>query len=160
MEKNEVIVSKTNLKGHITYANDVFLKFAELSDEETIGKPHSVIRNASMPRCIFKLLWQRLEAGEEVFAYVKNTSASGGYYWVLAHVTPSISNDGQVTGYHSSRRKPARTAIEKIEPLYAQLLEEEKRHNSRKDGMNAAFDLLQHILDEKGVEYDEFVLSL
>jgi len=101
---NEIIVSKTNLKGRITYVNDVFRRVSGFSEEELLSEPHSIVRHPDMPRCIFKLLWQRLGAGEEVFAYVKNRCKNGDYYWVFAHVTPSRGLNGQKVGYHSSRR--------------------------------------------------------
>src|ERR1700761_62065 len=84
----DIIVSKTNLKGIITYANLTFLQVAGYSEEEVLGKPHSIIRHPDMPRCVFKLLWDSISAGGEIFAYVLNLASNGDHYWVLAHVTP------------------------------------------------------------------------
>ncbi|MBV5325531.1 MAG: methyl-accepting chemotaxis protein, partial [Rhodospirillaceae bacterium] len=95
-ERNDLIVSKTDLKGNLTYVNEIFLRISEYGEEELIGQPHSFIRHPSMPRCVFKLLWDRLQAGSEIFAYVKNMTKSGAYYWVLAHATPSITASGEV----------------------------------------------------------------
>jgi len=67
-DRNDLIVSKTNLKGHITYANDIFLDIAGYTEEEVIGKPHNLIRHPDMPRCVFKLLWDTLQSGTEIFA--------------------------------------------------------------------------------------------
>lgn len=61
------------------------------TEPELLGQPHSMIRHPDMPRAVFKLLWDRLGAGHEIFAYVKNMTKSGDYYWVHAHVTQSIS---------------------------------------------------------------------
>ncbi len=110
--EDEIIVSKTDLQGKITYANDVFIRVSGYSEEELIGAPHSLIRHPDMPRAVFKLLWDTLAAGEEIFAYVNNLAASGDNYWVFAHVTPSLGADGKVIGYHSNRRvpEPARVA--------------------------------------------------
>lgn len=160
MGEHDMIVSKTNLKGHITYANDVFLNIADFEYSEVENAPHSLVRNPAMPRCVFKLLWQRLEQGHEIFAYVVNKTKFGDYYWVFAHVTPSFDKQGNIVGYHSARRKPNESALVKVKELYAKLLEEEQSHKSRKDGMNAGFDLLTDLLADKGVGYDEFVLSL
>jgi hypothetical protein len=85
---------------------------------------------------------------------------NGDYYWVFAHVTPSFDPNHNIVGYHSNRRLPRREAIAKIEPIYRQLLEEENRHASAKDGMNKAFDTLVGLLNEQGVQYDEFVFSI
>lgn len=158
---DEIIVSKTDLKGHITYANDVFLRVAGMSETEALGQPHSCIRHSGMPRAVFKLLWDTLGAGKEIFAYVVNRAKNGDHYWVLAHVTPSRNASGQVVGYHSNRRVPDRKVLDTvIIPLYKQLLEIEGRHANSKDGMNEAFDTLVNLLKSKGVGYDEFIFSL
>jgi len=158
--ENEVIVSKTDLKGRITYANDVFLRVALYAERDVLGEPHSIVRHPDMPRSVFKLLWDSIEAGNEIFAYVKNMAKNGDFYWVFAHVTPSFDTDNKVIGYHSNRRRPEASAIAKIEPIYKTLLDEENRHDDRKLGMNKAFDLLLSMLKEQGVGYDEFVFSL
>jgi len=79
-DKDDLIVSKTNLKGHLTYMNDIFLEIAGYKESEVIGKPHNVIRHPDMPRCVFKLLWDKIQSGNEVFAYVVNTTKNGDYY--------------------------------------------------------------------------------
>jgi PAS domain S-box-containing protein len=159
-DTDEIIVTKTDLKDRITYANDVFLRVARLTSKAAIGQPHSIIRHPDMPRCVFKLLWDTIEAGEEIFAYVLNLAANGDHYWVLAHVSPSFDGDGTVVGYHSMRRKPDPAQVAAIEPIYRMLLEEEGRPSSRKDGMLRSFESLQQMLEQKGVRYDEFVLSV
>jgi hypothetical protein len=113
-----------------------------------------------MPRSVFKLLWDTLEAKEEIFAYVLNMDANGDGYWVLAHVTPSFSPAGEIVGYHSNRRKPTNTAVSKARDLYAKLREIEQAPDNRKDGMLSAFDFLANTLKTQGIGYDEFVLSL
>lgn len=158
---DEIIVSKTDLKGRLTYANNVFLRIAGYTEEEVLDQPHSMIRHPDMPRCIFKLLWDTIAGGGEIFAYVVNRTKNGDHYWVLAHVTPSRDAKGQIIGYHSNRRVPDRTIIEKtIIPLYRSLREEEARHANRKDGMEAAFHVVEGLLAEKGTAYDEFVARL
>lgn len=160
-DKNDIIVSKTNLKGHLVYANRLFMKLADMNEKQLLGAPHSIIRHPEMPRCIFKLLWDTIQDKKEIFAYVVNRSANGDHYWVIAHVTPSFDGSGNVNGYHSSRRVPERRIInDTIVPLYKQLLLEENKHSNRKDGMNSAFSILHKILKEKGLGYDEFIFSL
>ncbi|WP_374384859.1 PAS domain-containing protein [Dongia sp.] len=156
----ELIVSKTNLKGRITYANDVFLRLARYSAAEVIGAPHNLIRHPDMPRSIFKLLWESIQAKKEIFAYVLNMAKNGDHYWVFAHVTPTLDSKRNVTGFHSNRRKPDPVQIDRVKPLYAQILAEEKRHDSRKDGMLRGVECLSDVLKSKGVDYDEFVFSL
>src|SRR6186713_1329751 len=75
--EEELIVSKTDLKGRITYANDVFVRMAKYSYAELMGAPHSMIRHPDMPRCIFKLLWDTLQSKQEIFAYVVNLAKDG-----------------------------------------------------------------------------------
>ena len=160
-DDDEIIVSKTDLKGHITYANNVFLRLADMTEKEAIGAPHSVIRNPEMPRAVFKLLWDTIQNGKEIFAYVVNRSKNGDHYWVLAHVTPSYDLSGNVVGYHSNRRVPDRGILDSvILPLYKDLLAEENKHTNRKEGLDASTNMLLNLLKEKGVGYDEFVLTL
>ena len=156
----EIIVSKTDPAGKITYANDVFCKVGAYTVEELIGKPHSILRHPDMPRAVFRLLWERIKSGEEIFAYVKNLAKTGEYYWVFAHVTPSFGPDRQITGYHSNRRAPHRSALNQIEPIYRALLQEEGRHADRKAGMDASYAMLNEHLAKAGKSYDEFVFSI
>ncbi|WP_135080155.1 PAS domain-containing protein [Terasakiella sp. SH-1] len=159
--ENEIIVSKTDLKGKITYANKVFLEVAGYTLPEVMGKPHNMIRHPDMPRCVFKLLWDTMTQKKELFAYVMNRCKNGDHYWVLAHVTPSFDADGNVIGYHSNRRVPKRATLDNIIiPLYAQLLQIEQSHPSKKEGMEASTQYLLNVLNEKGVAYDEFILSI
>lgn len=158
--EDEIIVSKTNEKGHLLYANDVFCRMAEMTTEEVIGEPHSIIRHPDMPRAVFKLLWDTIQSGNEIFAYVKNMTKSGKYYWVIAHVTPSFDKGGNVIGYHSNRRSPKQSALGIIKPLYAQLLKEEQGHSSKKVGMESSFAMLVGILKDKNLSYDEFIWEI
>lgn len=160
-EPDEIIVSKTDLKGTLTYVNEVFLTISDYTEAEVLGAPHSILRHPKMPRCVFKLLWDHLQAGEEIFAYVVNITKFGDHYWVNAHVTPSLDVNGSVIGYHSNRRVPdKRILTEVIQPLYESLLAEEQRHRDRKEGLIASTVMLTKILEEKGVSYDEFILSV
>lgn len=158
--QNDLIVSKTNLKGHITYANDVFLDIAGYSLKQVLNQPHSMIRSDAMPRCVFQLLWEYLQDGREIFAYVVNATKKNDHYWVFAHVTPSTDANGKIISYHSNRRAPSDAAIEAIKGLYEILLAEEAKHSNRKEGQKAGYALLLKILEEKGMSYDEFIFSL
>lgn len=160
-EEDEIIVSKTDTKGIITYGNTVFFRLAGYTERDLIGKPHNIIRHPDMPRAVFKLLWDTLATGKEIFAYVVNRAANGDHYWVFAHVTPSRDASGNVVGYHSNRRVPNRQVLEgTIIPLYASLREEERRHSNPKAGLDASFSMLTGLLEEKGMAYDELIFSL
>jgi PAS domain S-box-containing protein len=157
---DELIVSKTDSRGVITYANDVFLRVSGYAMDEVIGQPHNVIRHPDMPRAVFQLLWDTLAARRELFAYINNLAADGAHYWVLAHVTPSFGADGRVVGYHSSRRRPSPRAIETVRPLYDRLLAEERRHPNAKAAVAASSQLLTHLVAEQTGSYEELVWSV
>ncbi len=160
-DPGDIIVSKTDTKGRITYANAVFCAVSGYSLPELIGAPHSIIRHPDMPRAVFKLLWDTILDGREVFAYVKNLSRSGGYYWVFAHVTPSYSKDGQIIGFHSNRRVPERRIIDQvIGPLYADVLREEAKHRNGKESLAAGFKYLVDFVSSKKMTYEELIFSL
>lgn len=159
-EEDEIIVSKTDYKGYITYANNVFLRVALYEEHEILGQNHNCIRHPEMPRCVFKLLWDTVLGGSEIFAYVVNLAKNGDHYWVFAHVTPSFDAQGEIIGFHSNRRVADRDAIKKASELYAMLLEIEQSASDRRKGMLAAEAKLLEILQEHKISYDEFVFSL
>ncbi len=158
--EDDVIVSKTDLQGRITYANRCFWAVSDYREEELIGQPHSLIRHPEMPRTVFKVLWDTIASGREIFAYVVNLTRGGDHYWVLAHVTPTFDDGGRITGYHSNRRVPERRALDLVRPLYARVLAEENRHVDRVAGLSAGVALVGSLLAEKKVSWDEFVFSL
>ncbi|GAA4364082.1 PAS domain-containing protein [Nocardioides caricicola] len=157
---DDVIVTKTDLKGRITYANDVFCDICAMTEVDLLGQPHNVIRHPEMPRGVFHLLWSTVTRGHEIFAYVVNLAADGAHYWVLAHVTPSFDATGRVVGYHSSRRKADAAVVAQLRPLYRRLLDEEARHTRAGDAAEAGVTLLQRILDEQGLTYERFIWDL
>ena len=158
--EHEIIVSKTDSRGVITYANDVFLRVAGYTEEEVLGQPHNFIRHPDMPRCIFALLWETLKANREIFAYVVNLTRTGDHYWVFAHVTPSFDFEGRPIGYHSNRRSMYRDALPKVRELYARLRQEEQKHSEPARAVEAGRRLLGTILDQQKMDYAEFVFSL
>jgi PAS domain S-box-containing protein len=153
--EDQFIVSKTDLQGKITYGNGLFIEISGYEERDLIGAPHNILRHSQMPALIFKLLWSTIKSGEEIFAYVVNKTKNGDYYWVFAHVTPSIDDAGRIIGYHSVRRKPTAKALSTIQPLYAQLLRAEQS-----GGVAASQKHLETLLASKGVPYEEFILSL
>ena len=155
MDENDFIVSKTDLKGKISYCNRIFMEMAEYSEEELLGAPHSIIRHPEMPRAVFKLLWDRIGKKEEVFAYVVNRTKNNNEYWVFANVTASLDVRGNIIGYYSVRRKPNEKALAIIKPLYAKMLEAEKR-----GGVDASAKILTDLLVEKGMGYDELIIAI
>ncbi len=158
---DDIIVSKTDLKGRLTYTNKVFLDIAGYTERECLGQQHSMIRHPDMPRCVFKLLWDTIQGGSEIFAYVINRCKNGDHYWVYAHVTPSVDSSGTIIGYHSNRRVPDRKIVDDaIVPLYRDLKAEEERHGNRKEGLSGSAAMIRDHLAQKGVAYDEFIATV
>lgn len=157
---DEIIVSKTDLAGVITYANEVFLRVAGYEESEVLGKPHNLIRHPEMPRCVFRLLWESLERGEEIFAYVMNMAKNGDHYWVFAHVTPSVDAHGGIIGYHSNRRVPYPDALPKVQALYRELRDIERAAPDAPSAIAASARALSARLDSLGMDYERFVFSL
>ncbi|MGD9625300.1 MAG: PAS domain-containing protein [Arcobacter sp.] len=117
LDKNAFLVSETDLKGIIRFANEDFCKVAEYSLDELLGKPHSMVRHKDMPKKAFKSLWDTVQKGEVWTGYVKNATKNGGYYWVFATVYPFESCDG-TRGYLSCRKRATPEEIKKAEILY------------------------------------------
>lgn len=159
-DEHELIVSKTDTRGHITYANTTFLNIAGYTEDELIGAPHSILRHPDMPRAVFKLMWSLLPEGQEVFAYVVNMTKHGDHYWVFAHVTPTWNEAGEIIGYHSNRRVPRREAVDAVKPIYQSLCAIEAEHSDRKAGLAASMEAMQALLRKEGLSYDEFVFTL
>lgn len=152
---SEIIVSKTDTKGVITYGNELFLKLAGYEEKNILGAPHNIIRHPDMPKIVFKLLWEYIHAGKEIYAYVINKAKSGDHYWVLANVTPSYDENKKVIGYYSVRRKPSEKALSIIKPLYKKLLMAEKN-----GGISASQVIVNELIEQNGGRYDEFILSI
>ena len=159
--QDEIIVSKTDLKGRITYANRTFCQVAGYAEAELLGQPHSIVRHPDMPRAVFKLLWDTLNEGREIFAYVKNIAKTGDFYWVFAHVTPSYDGDHKVVGFHSNRRVPSREAVDQaITPLYASVLAVEAQHKNGQMALAAGFEFLVNFLKSRNTTYEALIFSL
>lgn len=120
MEAGQTLVSKTNLKGIITYVNPDFIKISGFSEQELIGKNHNVVRHPDMPPAAFQDLWDKVKAGRPWVGMVKNRCKNGDFYWVQANVTP-VRKDGRVTEYMSVRSQPSRDQITAAEALYQQM---------------------------------------
>ncbi|MDZ4202786.1 MAG: PAS domain-containing protein [Gallionella sp.] len=155
----EVIVSKTDLTGRITYANRIFMGLADFSESELLGKQHNIVRHPDMPRGAFKLLWDTLRQNREFFGFVKNMTSKGDHYWVFANVTPDINARGECIGYFSVRRRPSTQAISVIQPIYDEMLAVEVRSGTA-SAPAASIDFLQRKLKSLNTTYDRFILSL
>jgi len=159
MREDDFIVSKTDTRGIITYGNPIFIEFSGYTEQELLGAPHNIIRHPDMPRSAFKLAWDTIQSGKEFFAYVKNMSKDGGFYWVFTHITPDFAPGGEIVGYYSVRRCPKRSAIEKIEPVYQQMLAAEKAAGNAK-AIAAGTQVLVGVLKTTGLSYEDLIFAL
>lgn len=159
MREGDFIVSKTDTRGIITYGNPIFIEFSGYTEQELLGSQHNIIRHPDMPRSAFKLAWDTIQSGKEFFAYVKNMSKDGGFYWVFTHITPDFGPSGEIVGYYSVRRCPKRSAIERIEPVYQKMLAAEQSAGA-KQAIDAGTQVLVDLLKSTGLSYEELVFSL
>ncbi len=157
---DEIIVTKTDPRGVITYANNTFLRMSALAEDDALGSAHNLIRHPDMPRAVFALMWETIQAGREIFAYVVNLAHDGAHYWVLAHVTPSYDQRGRLVGYHSNRRAPRRDAVTQMEALYADLRAVERREPNARAAVAASTELLRTVLLERGQDYEQLVWQI
>ncbi|ACM92154.1 methyl-accepting chemotaxis protein/sensory box protein [Nautilia profundicola AmH] len=123
---NRSIISKTDLKGIITFVNKPFCTLSGYSKEELIGKPHNIIRHPDMPKSIFKQMWNTIEKGETFRGFIKNLRKDGKYYWVEAFIEPIYDENGVKIGYSSIRKPVSDSDKEKYEKLYKELKEKEE----------------------------------
>ncbi len=146
LDPKRYIVSETDAKGKITYCNDYFMEISGYSQNELIGKPHSIVRHPDMPKVVFKLLWETISKGKNINAVVKNLAKDGRYYWIFTEFESRKNQDtGEIIGYHADRKSISPHVLEIIANLYAELLEIEK-----KDGVKASENYLIEFLKERG----------
>ncbi|WP_037588243.1 PAS domain-containing protein [Stenoxybacter acetivorans] len=115
-----LIVSRTDVNGIITHANEAFVTISGWTRDELIGTPHCILRHPDMPKAAFADLWATVQSGKRWTGYVKNLTKNGAYYWVYATVLPNV-RQGKLEGYSSIRRKPSRTKIEEMKKIYAEM---------------------------------------
>jgi PAS domain S-box-containing protein len=159
MAENDFIVSKTDTKGRITYANRIFMRMAQYPEEKLLNIQHNIIRHPDMPRGVFKFLWDTIKQEQEFFGFVKNLCADGSFYWVFANITPDFDSNGKVQGYYSVRRQPSEQAIRTVTPLYQEMLAIEKRSGA-KEGPDKSITYLKQFLKDNNTSYRDLVLSL
>jgi len=117
---NAFIYSRTDLKGIITEANEVFAEISGYAIADLIGKPHNVVRHPDMPEQAFADLWKSLKAGRPWQGMVKNRRSDGGFYWVIANVSP-VREGGRIIGFQSLRQRPSRPQILAAEEAYSRI---------------------------------------
>ncbi len=151
----KTIVSRTDEKGIIRFANDYFMDIAGYNEKELYGQPHNVIRHPDMPKIIFKLLWDELKKGNDMRAIIKNLAKDGRYYWVITNFHTLRDDNGNIIGYYARRKAVPQHVKEEIEKLYKTLVELEAH-----GGMEASAKYLNDWLAEHNTTFQDFVESL
>jgi PAS domain S-box-containing protein len=153
LDRHKYIMSRTDTKGTIEFGNDYFFEISGYDRNELIGQPHSLIRHPDMPKVIFKLMWDRLKTGQNIFAVVKNLSKDGRYYWVTTRFEiKKHPFDGRIDGYMAFRQAASQKAIDTVTPLYKELLDIEKSA-----GLEASEKYFMGYLESQRMTYDEWI---
>ncbi len=155
LNSKKIIVSKTDKYGKIQYVNEYFCEVSGYHEDEILGAPHNIIRHPDMPQAIFYLMWQSIQAGNNITAVVKNLAKSGEYYWVSTDFEIIKNSKGDIESYIAYRRPASNMAISGVEELYEKLLKIEK-----KSGMEQSLLYLQGFLDVRHVTYHELMAEL
>ena len=156
LDSKKLIVSKTDMKGKIIYGNDYFTEISGYRESELIHSPHSILRHPSMPKAVFYLMWKHLEAGRNIMAVVKNMTKYGNHYWVTTDFDiKKNSITGKPEYYIAFRQAAPRRVVDTMEKIYTKLLEIEYEH-----GMEASVVYFESYLEEKGMNYDQFIEDL
>ena len=119
------MITETDLKGKIIYANRLFMEMSGYNKDELIGQPHSLIRHPDMPKCCFRTMWETVKTGEAWEGYVKNLRNDGAYYWVVVTVTPKYNEEKELCGFIAVRKPPGEITLEEIKAKYQQMIESE-----------------------------------
>lgn len=155
LNENEIIVSSTDTRGIINYANREFSEMSEYKKSELYGQPHNLIRHPDMPKVVFKYLWDNLKNKKTVLAYVKNyTKDKKKYYWVKAVIYPIVKN-GEIVQYTSYRTKPTRYAINQINEIYKVLTDYERSNSVEK-----SLEYFTKYLSDRLLTYGTFINKL
>lgn len=120
LQDTETVVSKTDLRGNITYVNADFVNISGFSEQELIGSPQNIVRHPDMPREAFEDFWRTIKSGKAWTGLVKNRCKNGSYYWVEANAAPLLEN-GKMVGYTSVRVKPSREQVAAAEKAYSEI---------------------------------------
>ena len=118
---SSILLSTTDTKGRITYANTDFCDIAGFEKEELVSHGHNIVRHPDMPKAAFADLWSTIQEGDSWMGPVKNRCKNGDHYWVNAYVTPIKGEDGKIIEYQSVRTAPTRDIVDRAESTYQQI---------------------------------------
>ena len=155
LDPYKTIMSKTDKKGIIEYANEYFMEISGYKEWELMGQPHNIVRHPDMPKVVFKMLWDNLKIGNSIYAIVKNLAKSGDYYWVVADFKIIQDENGTIDAIYARRKAVPQKVKDKLIPIYNVLLELEKSA-----GMEASAAYFNGKLEDAQMDYDSFILNI
>jgi len=124
--EGRAIISQTDLKGVITFANRQFCNVSGYKADELVGQPHNIIRHPDMPRATFEQMWKTIKSGQSWNGLVKNLRKDGLYYWVETEILPIIDDNDEITGYIAARKATSKKNIQESTELYKKMIEAEE----------------------------------
>lgn len=158
VQPDDLLVSKTDPQGNITYCNSNFLIYSGYSSEELIGKAMFSIAHTDMPQSIIRHIWSELKNFDEVCSLVKTQSKDGESYWTFLNATPSFDSDSQLIGHFFVQRSASAEAISYFEAMYGDMHAEESKSHTGISVMDASFQILDDVAAAQG-GHNEFVFS-
>ncbi len=153
--RQQIIVSRTDIKGNIVYCNATFLEVNSFKTSEVIKQPHSLVRHPDMPKTIFHIIWSIIEQGLPIQAVIKNQTNNGEYYWSLMTIKPQKDRDNNVISYVAYGKQAPNAVIHTMESLYQILSKIENEVN-----IDAARQYLESYLREKKMTYAQYMKHL
>ena len=154
-DASKVLLSKTDSKGNILYANESFIDVCGYDDFELMDKNHNILRHPDMPKVIYKLMWQDLSKGGSFYTILKNMAKTGRYYWVANDIKTVVDGNGNFS-YTGQQKAVNHELISKtIEPLYKKLLQIENA-----SGLQSSENYLTGFLEERNRTYCQFIDDL
>ncbi|MEA1954312.1 MAG: PAS domain-containing protein [Campylobacterota bacterium] len=156
VDSKKELLSETDARGVITYANENFVELSGYREEELVGSPHNLLRHVDMPKTVFKLLWDSLSIGKPYKAIIQNKRKDGPYYWVYSEYEPLFDKMKKIRGYRSKRYPVPKSAISEVESIYRKLLDLETSKTQKE-----AEEFLELKLHNDGYhDYSEYVDTL
>jgi len=153
---NKLIVSKTDAKGGIVSVSQTFVDVSGYKESELISSAHSILRHPDMPKIIYKVMWDKLNRGQVVKAVIKNLTKCGNHFWTFTSIEVKKDRDSGTIRNYIAYRTPINSSVQwKIESLYESLRQIEQSH-----GLEESINFLQGYLDERRINYDEFMDQL
>lgn len=155
LDPKDMLVSKTDAKGVISYGNRNFVEVSGYKESELIGSPHNILRHPDMPKAIFYMMWESIKQGKNIMAVVKNLAKNGDHYWVTTDFDIRRDQNGYIRNYIAFRQGASKAIVKEIEPLYKKMKEIEDEH-----GMDASIAYFEGFLEEKNMSYTEYIEAL